>query len=440
MAKLKTINNIRKVRDQIRKKIKDVDTDKYKDRTFGPENEYTYKGMIGGIESILTDISTLTQYENNFVKLSTYNGRQKILRNLKHIQTHLKSPNNLFQYIDNLKTSLRSYNIRNFSENLIEFTKEIDDIRKLKLQVQKSLKEINKEKNGIEQKHKESSVTLDRLENQLKKLNETISIIKSNSKELKSTNEELLDIKSRSQKAFNSVRESANEAKSNKKLIESFANNVEERNKKLTEIEQKTAEYDVKLKEYEEERKNILKESEQLIKSAKQALNYKTAEGLSASFHSQYKNAKEGKLKAWIIGAIICLTITLSLGVWLLFDTDASWQLILGRVLLLPIPIAATFFCAQQYNKQKNIIEDYAYKTTIAKAIVGFSEQLKKNGKEEDNSEYVEYIQKALAEIHKDPLRPRKEEKQKDLPASQFDQVLTVAKKIVEFSKSTPTH
>ena len=118
-------------------------------------------------------------------------------------------------------------------------------------------------------------------------------------------------------------------------------------------------------------------------------------------------------------------------------NENNQWFIILGRILLLPIPIMGAIFCANQYTKQKNIIEDYAYKQTIAKAIVGFSEQLKKNGKDEDNSEYVDYIRNALAEIHKDPLRSRKEEKQSltNLKAGQLEKIIELAKKITELGK-----
>src|SRR5690554_5754903 len=114
-----------------------------------------------------------------------------------------------------------------------------------------------------------------------------------------------------------------------------------------------------------------------------------------------------------------------------------EWFMILGRVLLLPIPIAGAAFCANQYTKQKNIIEDYAYKLTIAKAIVGFSEQLKKNGNKVDDVEYTDYIQKALGEIHKDPLRSRKEERSISLKSNQFDQVVDLAKKIADLTKTS---
>ena len=59
------------------------------------------------------------------------------------------------------------------------------------------------------------------------------------------------------------------------------------------------------------------------------------------------------------------------------------------------------------------------------------------NGKDEDNSEYVDYIRNALAEIHKDPLRSRKEEKQSltNLKAGQLEKIIELAKKITELGK-----
>src|SRR5690606_35410241 len=109
----------------------------------------------------------------------------------------------------------------------------------------------------------------------------------------------------------------------------------------------------------------------------------------------------------------------------------------MGRILLLPIPISGAVFSAKQYTKQKNIIEDYDYKSTIAKAIVGFSEQLKKNGKNNDDIEYTDYIEKALSEIHTYQLSLRKEERPINLKQNKLDKVVDLAKKIVDLTNSS---
>lgn len=108
----------------------------------------------------------------------------------------------------------------------------------------------------------------------------------------------------------------------------------------------------------------------------------------------------------WIVGAVVFIVIAISLGVWITFDKIDDTHLVLGRVAIIPLPILAAIFCSNQYVKQKNLIEDYAYKTVLAKSIVGFSEQLKKDASE-DKGEYIHYIKVALEEIHKDPLRKR---------------------------------
>ena len=134
-----SIQNIREKRDEIREKIKTLNLKNYENQRFGVENEYTYKSLIGEVESLLTDLSTLTQHENKFIKLSNYNERRQIADNLINILSYLESPTNLYSYIEDLKIILRTYNIRNFSENLIQFEEEIDDIKRTRVELEEVL-------------------------------------------------------------------------------------------------------------------------------------------------------------------------------------------------------------------------------------------------------------------------------------------------------------
>ena len=443
MADYKTIENIRTKRDEIREKIKELDFKSYEGNTFGSENEYTYRSLIGGIESLLTDLSTLTQHKNKFIKLSTYQERVDIHSDLTYILNYVDSPTQLYKYIDNLKIKLRSYNIRNFSENQITFENEIDNVRKLKLELQEILQEgttlkdeITEKNESIETLQKETQDKLDRTKDSFEEINKELESLSEKSEEQSTLNSQLESIKIKADGYLDEITDFKNDAESNRKLIDSFATKVQERDNRLIELEQKTIENSNKLDEYEKERKRVLEEARELIENAKQALGYSTSQGLSESFDTQYKNAnKWWKSVFWILGASLCLLGTLCLGIWVMNNIQEQWFMIMGRILLLPIPIAGAVFCANQYTKQKNIIEDYAYKLTIAKAIVGFSEQLKKNGNEVDDIEYTDYIQKALGEIHKDPLRLRKAESLTSIKSNQIDQVVDLAKKIVDLTK-----
>jgi hypothetical protein len=436
-----SIQIIREKRDEIREKIKTLNLRNYENQRFGTENEYTYKSLIGGVESLLTDLSTLTQYENRFIKLSNYSERKQIADNLVNILSYLESPTNLYNYIENLKIILRTYNIRNFSESLVQFEEEIDNIKITKIDLEEILaisneleEKITDKSDEIDKLYDEAEEKLDDIQKKFKDIKNELESVSRKTEDAQSLNEELEEIKEKAESNLAEITDIRTKSESNQKLIENFATKVQDRDNRLTELEQKIIENNKALLRYEDERKALLKEAEALIESAKTALNYKTAEGLSASFSEQYKNSNKTWISAgWIIGAIFCLLITLGLGIWILhnINEDNKWYFIVGRFLLLPMPIIGAIFCANQYTKQKNITEDYAYKTVIAKSIVGFSEQLKKNST--DNSEYITYIAKALEEIHKDPLRAREHNSSKvRLDKTQFDKLVETLPKLLE--------
>ena len=438
-----SIAQIRKLRDEIRQKIKDADKSLFPDQKFGSETEYTYKGILGGLEALLTDISSLTKAPARFVKLSTYNERSAIQTHLQNIVNHFHSPAHVVGYLDGLKTLIRSFNVRNTTDRQIEFEAAIDSTLKLKTQIEEELKAIKKIRAKIEESHsninsthESSNEKLDTLNKELEEISESKSNLHEEINELQELNESLSQIQTTAGEQLESIKSSATESKSNEKLIDAFAQKVQEREQKLGELEQLTDANTERLNEYDEEREKVLKEAKELIESAKKALEYKTAEGISASFQDQHDNSKNyWIIGGWIAGAIICLGVASWLGIRILEESTANISIIIGRIALLPLPIAAAIFCSRQYVKQKNLIEDYAYKMVLAKSIVGFSEQLKKNSSG-DNEEYIHYIKTALEEIHKDPLRkrePNKESKNESGSANVKD-MLDVFERAVKLS------
>lgn len=438
-----SIKNIRETRDEIRKKIKSVDYNVNKANNYGSENEYTFKGIIGGIDCLLTDISTLTKAPNKFLAISTYDERINIQTYLNRIDTYFETPNNYISHFESLKILIRSFNIRGTSERQIEFESEISEVIKIKLALQEELKsvkdiklEIEKDNESINEKIETSNEKLEEIEEELESIIAKKEELTKQTESIKSYNDELTLSKEKADKNLEEIVDSLNESKSNEKLISSFANKVHERDKRLSELEFLIEENNKKLIAYDIERKKILSESEILIESAKKALNYKTAEGISASFQVQYEKAdNEWTFGSWIAGAILCLLGTVGLGIWILQTIPDDLILLIARISLLPLPIIGAIFCANQYTKQKNIIEDYAYKMVLAKSIVGFSEQLKKNGTE-NNEEYIHYIKTALEEIHKDPLRSRnKSSKEPKNDTTNLNQIGELVEKITKLIK-----
>lgn len=439
---LATINQIREKRDSLREKIKDADFSTNSSQTYGGENEYNFKGLVGGIEALLTDLSTLTKAPKKFVKLSTSSERTTIVSHLNRIETYFDSPPNYLPQFEGLKTLLRGYNVRSFSERQIEFESEIEETRKIKLQLQQELVEVKKIREEIDNNNstidenvENTATKLTEIESQLEEITKRKDELVEQSETLEEINTELGTTKEKASENLDEIVNSMTESKSNEKLITQFASKVQDRDKRLDELEQNIVANNEKLADYQKERVEILEEAEKLIESSKKALNYKTAEGISASFQSQYDKSDNILIIAgWITGAIICLLGTVGLGIWILQTAPDQIGLLIGRISLLPLPIIGAVFCANQYTKQKNIIEDYAYKMVLSKAIVGFSEQLKKNGSE-TNEEYIHYVKTALEEIHKDPLRKRDKNKESKNEAPGLKEVVEMAEKIIKMSK-----
>ena len=439
---LATINQIRDKRDSLREKIKDADFSTNGSQTYGGENEYNFKGLVGGIEALLTDLSTLTKAPRKFVKLSTSLERTNIVNFLTEIEIYFDSPQNYLPQFEGLKTLLRGYNVRSFSERQIEFESEIEETRKIKLQLQQELVEVKKIREEIESNNstidenvENTATKLTEIESQLEEITKRKDELVEQSETLEEINTELGTTKEKASKNLDEIVTSMAESKSNEKLISQFASKVQDRDRRLDELEQNIVINKDKLADYQKERVKILEEADKLIEASKKALNYTTAEGISASFQSQYVISNNFWIIAgWISGAIICLLGTVELGIWVLETETGKIVPLIGRISLLPLPIIGAVFCANQYTKQKNIIEDYAYKMVLSKAIVGFSEQLKKNGSE-TNEEYIHYVKTALEEIHKDPLRKRDKNKESKNEAPGLKDVVEMAEKIIKMSK-----
>ncbi|MET7259316.1 hypothetical protein [Dyadobacter fermentans] len=213
------------------------------------------------------------------------------------------------------------------------------------------------------------------------------------------------EYRKQSSEIVGNVKEYEKEIESKRLSIETFATNIDEYKQTITVI-QNEAEAVV----------NKGSEVSQLIEQAQIALQLNSAEGVSAAFAAQHRNASSGwQLWTWISACVVCLGGALYLTITLISEKHIAipkdkisplllafpWLIIVGRAVSVSICLSAAAFCARQYTKQKQLAEDYAYKSVLAKSIVAFSQEIKKS----DDSNVAEYLTTVLAEIHRDPLR-----------------------------------
>lgn len=396
---------------QLYHKNNGTDMDAY---NWGSEKEYSIKGIIAGVKNILTDLKFLTNAHNLFLKLSTYSNRNEIRAHFSTLNMRLnnKQSHEIISELDWLKNHLRTYNLCRDRDRYIEFNIAIDELRRKAMSLEDEIK-------NVQEKLLEANDTYSKIESSQEEYDEIISDLSAKKESFVETlndfTNEFSDFKDMAQRARGNEKEIASDletANENLSEFEAFIEKINDREKVLAKQAETTADYDKKLQKYTEEHNEKLAEAIRLIEEAKKALNYKNAEGLSAAFSHQLEAASSKHATLWWLGgAFFFILATLFIGMWIVtgwwVNNDVNQnQMILnliGRLSMIPFTITGAVFCANQYTKQKNIIEDYAYKTTIAKSIIAFSEELRTK----DPEQYAEYISTILKEIHQDPLRKR---------------------------------
>lgn len=314
---------------------------------------------------------------------------------------------NLSDIVDNAKLQERLKGFGNYAVEL----KELSKIKKAYLTLVKDI-----------EKARELYSKSENVYNDLNTLSENLS---AKIKDLETEKVKTYKISSDTKLVFDNISKSEQDIENKKVRITAFHANIEEHQKTITELQLKAQE----IIDKEETINN-------LINQAEKALNLKSAEGISAAFSSYLTSSNEKKnLRNWMIGASLFILAALALTIWIVsgkwIEHPDAISSIIGRVVAVAISITGATFCAKQYVKQKNILEDYAYKSVLSKSIIAFTEEIKKR----DSTKVADYLTQVLGEIHQDPLRQREKQEEKENGVNTPDLVDRLTKIIEVFSK-----
>lgn len=345
----------------------------------------TYEDLLNDLERTIDRVITLSKTRNQFMDISSFNERKSILENLNFIHDKVKNSDIFLVELDALKSDIKHF-------AYIEYTK--TGTTNIKNEVEK----LKKEKNN-----------LIKAKNQLVRATKTVS----NNIERSRTS---IEQSSENQKALNILG----------KVIEIHNEQLEKQDKKYKQYDKDIATYKnekiTTLEKIDAEHKTLLENAEGVIDKATKAMKLGEASGISAAFQSQYNEIKGNKNKgfwkflnmfvgekSWVWGAFLFSIIAIGIGIWLGIGAESlSINVVIARLSLIFISLTSASFCAGQYIKISNTATDYAYKVSLAKSIIAFSEQLKND--EPNDTSYQDYIKKILDEIHQHPLRNYKKQ------------------------------
>lgn len=400
-----SINQLREHRDNVKKALRNFKVSKFKDR-YGEEEEYSAMNIFDGIDSILVDITALTKKHSQFVQKSTLNERNHLIEWLVNLNSYIENEdiNNIATAIDQIKPTLRGFSIYFTDEQLDASEERLNELQKYSSTLAQEIvdaktkkSEIDDLKKEVEDSHGQLTEKLNLLDSQSEELTNTIQITEENRSKLANL---LSDDEVRSQ----DIEDLLTTSKSHVELINNFSKRVTSREKQLENLEVATEEYGKQLEEFRDDHEKYLEEAKDLIDNSKRALEYTTAEGLSAAFTERHNKSNKMLPKfGWLVSAGTFVGAAIWIGYYLTIDESTNLTNIVARLSLLPILIAGAWFCAGQYVKQKNIAEDYAYKAAIAKSIVGFSDKL--SSQTDKGDDYFSFMKFALSQMLNDPLR-----------------------------------
>jgi hypothetical protein len=410
------IINIRAKRLEIKDVLKKVRTHDFGSTKFGTESEFTSKSVIVGIEAILVDIDALCGAPAKFLKNSTGQERGNLSTLLSQLLNHCTNLDliNAVSVLEQIKPILRGFGIRSSDDRRLAFENYTDELLKKSQTLTAEIEKLREVKLATETELEEMTISLRDAKEKVSHIEEVSESI---NEQLEASNvaiTKMAEIQAGAESVLAEIEELRVEADSSKLPIDEFSKKVSQREIQLESQEARTNDYREKLAQYEVDRIAILKEAKDLIDSARAALGYKTAEGLSAAFTEKYKDAKDDKSTwVWIGVAALFLLGAIAVGIWVTLDSDTAIGLVVGRLSLIPLLVAGAWFAASQYTKQRNIAEEYAYKSVLVRSMVGFSEQI--SGSDGKGDDYSHYVRNVLSEIHMNPLRkPAKSEKEQN--------------------------
>lgn len=383
---------------------------------WGSENEYSPNGLLGGIQNIITDLTYLVKNPATFIRLSTYEDRQSIHQYLSYLSNETNNcySSNIVSRLDSLKKILRSYNLRKDEKWMIVYQQKIDELTKQAEHLTQILEEAREQEKNINEIYSLVSEQAEEISNKEEAIATSLEKSKAVEEQL-DTLKENLEAVAKEIHTLNSTSSSLkDETKTYRDDVKEFAEEISEHQKQIGKQNAQFEVFKETLDKNTTEQKQYLEDALKLIEQSKLALSYTTSVGLSSSFDAQCKEIKgwkSFKLWSWLVASAVGVIGVICIGVWLIYgnhhandgNVTSMWLQIIGKISMIPLLVTTIVFCANQYGKQKNLLEDYSYKLALAKSIVAFSEELRKK----DSERYKEYLSTVLNEILKDPLRTR---------------------------------
>jgi len=298
------------------------------------------------------------------------------IRRFPGYQKRLNQLKDLIQQIKNNETNL--HRAKSIYEEILKISKEIEKSKQSLEEIQR----IESTGKGLLESIQEQ---LDETGGKIKKVQEKtenfLKEIETYLSEAKNSNEEISRIKGQIKNFFDD--------------IESYKEEIENMKKKI-----KTS-----IEEYENKTIEIIKENENLQKSIQELLKKAIAGSLFESFEKRKETLQE-PLKKWLIALGVLIFGAMGIAGWIYLDlknTNPNTLLLILKISMLAPIIYAIYFVAKRYTQERQLTEEYAFKSTVSLSMNAFNDLLKKYQDDGISEKQLELMVNTIDNLFKSP-------------------------------------
>lgn len=350
-------SDLREQLEALNQTLKKVNRRKFQGDVFGDDG-LNISELIDVSKDLIISLKSLSESRHTFSMLVDNDELQLINRKLRVIDENFKNEN-----------------IENAHKHLSEFIK---SLRGMNLRVGWSLE------HGAKVAALELNNRVEEIQDKADKLNQL---------------EKLYDSK------LERVKRLKTEVEAQSSQINKFYSELNKRYAELEKQRQFTQKYEQHLNDFQSDHEASMKKAKQLISEAEQALEVKTADGLSRAFNTKSEEASHWFSNwSWVVIGILFMGGAAYIGYQLFNIKDLGIAHVIARLSLIPVLLAGAWFSASRYIYQRNLAEDYDYKKVLMSSHVAFSKNLK-DGDDDTGEHYRDYIKGFLREIYQHPIK-----------------------------------
>lgn len=411
-------------------------------------NEITSEELIRELPRLIDTLRMTAIEDNIFFDSLPFNVRQNFLTLLNDIYSFIvqiqqgtnQYPSLIDRY-DSLRANILSWRLDIKTKTIPLYSAKIKQYNELTEQLHKLIEEI--------QYTEESRKLYDELVGKIEKTEETLQAreeaaeksvteisqyreqVLKDSEEMKALVLEIKKILEQSNSDFKEIDDIKDS------LVE-FIDKVEKYLKQMTDT---TTKIENNVKEYSDKTTAIIKKNEEQTKEIDNQLGKATGVSLFKSFQARRKSLNTG-LNNWLIALGVSTAGFIGVSVWIFYDVSEKVfdPLFFGMKIAISLPLLFVIgFVSSRYTKERRLVEEYAFKASVALALKPYADLIEKD---ESDEKYREFLIKTIENIFDAPtdkvfgLDKKLHVKEDKFNLAGLNEMVDTVKKIKETLKS----